>query len=162
LHDDTFLISLCLPTTAVPQIFGTGTISLGPISIDTSTTTEFVLRAEGENQTISSDNLMHVFRSLPAIDTLVVTGMPLDNVVTALASLRDELQTPVLPQLRSLFVRGTGTDALALMRYMGQRLEPGLPNPRVVCPASLRRSVESRFGEVEAIEDLGGEDSLGR
>jgi hypothetical protein len=135
LHDDTFVISLCLPTTAVPQIFGTGTISLGPVSLDTSTTIEFVLRdcAEGENQTISSDNLTHVFRSLPAIDTLIVTGMPLDNVVTALARLRDEPQTPVLPQLRSLFVRGTGTDALALMRYMGQRLEPGLPNPRIVC-----------------------------
>jgi hypothetical protein len=155
LHDETFVISLCLPTVSIPQIFGTGTISLGPISIDTSTTTEFVLRAEGENQTISSDNLTHVFRSLSAIDTLVVTGMPLDNVVSALARLRDELQTPVLPQLRSLFVRGIGTNALTLMRYMGQRLEPGLPNPRVVCPAALRGSVGSRFGEVEAIEDLG-------
>ena len=158
LHDETFVISLCLPTVSIPQIFSTGTsISLGPISIDTSITTEFVLRADGENQTISSDNLTHVFRSLPAIDTLVVTGTPLDNVVSALARLRDELQSPVLPQLRSLFVRGIGTDALALMRYMGQRLEPGLPDPRVVCPASLRGSVGSRFGEVEAIEDLGAE-----
>ena len=158
LHDETFVISLCLPTVSIPQIFSTGTsISLGPISIDTSTTTEFVLRADGENQTISSDNLTHVFRSVPAIDTLVVTGTPLDNVVSALARLRDELQSPVLPQLRGLFVRGIGTDALALMRYMGQRLEPGLPDPRVVCPASLRGSVGSRFGEVEAIEDLGAE-----
>ena len=158
LHDETFVISLCLPTVSIPQIFSTGTsISLGPISIDTSITTEFVLRADGENQTISSDNLTHVFRSLPAIDTLVVTGTPLDNVVSALACLRDELQSPVLPQLRNLFVRGIGTDALALMRYMGQRLEPGLPDPRVVCPASLRGSVGSRFGEVEAIEDLGAE-----
>ena len=158
LHDETFVISLCLPTASIPQIFSTGTsISLGPISIDTSITTEFVLRADGENQTISSDNLTHVFRSLPAIDTLVVTGTPLDNVVSALARLRDELQSPVLPQLRGLFVRGIGTDALALMRYMGQRLEPGLPDPRVVCPASLRGSVGSRFGEVEAIEDLGAE-----
>ena len=158
LHDETFVISLCLPTVSIPQIFSTGTsISLGPISIDTSTTTEFVLRADGENQTISSDNLTHVFRSLPAIDTLVVTGTPLDNVVSALACLRDELQSPVLPQLRNLFVRGIGTDALALMRYMGQRLEPELPDPRVVCPASLRGSVGSRFGEVEAIEDLGAE-----
>ena len=158
-HDESFVISLCLPTVSIPQIFSTGTssISLGPISIDTSTTTEFVLRADGENQTISSDNLTHVFRSLPAIETLVVTGMPLDNVVSALARLRDELQSPVLPQLKSLFVRGIGTDALALMRYMGQRLEPGLPNPRVVCPASLRDAVGSRFGEVEAIEDLGAE-----
>ena len=156
-HDESFIISLCLPTVSIPQIFSTGTssISLGPISIDTSTTTEFVLRADGENQTISSDNLTHVFRSLPAIETLVVTGMPLDNAVSALARLRDELQSPVLPQLKSLFVRGIGTDALALMRYMGQRLEPGLPNPRVVCPASLRGSLGSRFGEVEAIEDLG-------
>ena len=158
LHDETFVISLCLPTVSIPQIFSTGTsISLGPISIDTSITTEFVLRADGENQTISSDNLTHVFRSLPAIDTLVVTGTPLDNVVSALARLRDELQSPVLPQLRGLFVRGIGTDALALMRYMGQRLEPELPDPRVVCPASLRGSVGSRFGEVEAIEDLGAE-----
>ncbi|KAH9005633.1 hypothetical protein EDB86DRAFT_1467650 [Lactarius hatsudake] len=156
-HDETFVISLCLPTAAIPQIFGAGGISLGPISVDTSTATEFVLRADGENQTISADNLTHVFRSLPAIDTLVITGMPLDNVVSALARLRDELQTPVLPQLRSLYVRGIGTDALALMRYMGQRLEPGLPNPRVVCPASLKGSVGSRFGEVEAIEDLGAE-----
>ncbi|KAH9019088.1 hypothetical protein EDB85DRAFT_1896897 [Lactarius pseudohatsudake] len=156
-HGETFVISLCLPTAAIPQIFGAGAVSLGPISVDTSTTTEFVLRADGENQTISADNLTHVFRSLPAIDTLVVTGMPLDNAVSALARLRDELQTPVLPQLRSLYVRGIGTDALALMRYMGQRLEPGLPNPRIVCPASLKGSVGSRFGEVEAIEDLGAE-----
>ena len=156
-HDESFVVSLCLPTVSIPQIFstGTGSISLGPISIDTSTTTEFVLRADGENQSISSDNLTHVFRSLPAIETLVVTGMPLDNIVSALTRLRDELQSPVLPQLKSLFVRRIGTDALALMRYMGQRLEPGLPNPRVVCPASLRDSLGSRFGEVEAIEDLG-------
>jgi hypothetical protein len=156
-HDQSFVISLCLPTAAIPQIFGAGAISLGPISVDTSTTTEFILRADGENQTISADNLTHVFRALPAIETLVVTGMPLDNVVTALARLRDELQNPVLPQLRDLYVRGIGADALALMRYMGQRLEPGLPNPRVVCPASLKGSVGSRFGEVEAIEDVGAE-----
>ena len=156
-HDDSFVISLCLPTAAVPQIFSTGGISLGPVSVDTSITTEFVLRADGENQTISADNLTHVFRSLPAIDTLVITGMPLDNVVSALARLRDELQAPVLPQLRSLYVRKIGADPLALMRYMGQRLEPGLPNTRVVCPASLKGSVGSRFGEVEAIEDLSAE-----
>ncbi|KAI9462841.1 hypothetical protein BJY52DRAFT_115229 [Lactarius psammicola] len=156
-HDETFVISLCLPTAAIPQIFSAGGISLGPVLVDTSTTTEFVLRADGENQTISADNLTHVFRTLPTIHTLVVTGMPLDNVVSALARLRDELQAPVLPQFRSLYVRDIGADALALMRYMGQRLEPGLPNPRVVCPASLKDLVGSRFGEVEAIEDSGAE-----
>lgn len=157
-HDETFVISLCLPTAAVPHIFGAGgIISLGPVSVDTSATTEFILRADVENQSISADNLTHVFRSLPAVETLVVTGMPLDNVVAALARLRDELHSPVLPRLRSLYVRDIGPDALALMRYMGQRLEPGLPVPRIVCPASLRGSVGSRFGEVEAVEDLGAE-----
>ncbi|KAF8260304.1 hypothetical protein EI94DRAFT_1748891 [Lactarius quietus] len=156
-QDKSFVISLCLPTASMPQIFSAAGISLGPISIDTSTTTEFILRADGDNQTISADNLTHVFRSFPAIDTLVVTGMPLVNVVSAFASLRDEMQNPILSQLRNLYVRGIGADALALMRYMGQRLEPGLPNPRVVCPASLKESVGSRFGEVEAIEDLGVE-----
>jgi hypothetical protein len=163
-HDDeAFILSLCLPTAEFPQIFGSvgpeGTprniISLGPVSADTSPTTEFILRADGENQTISTENLMHVFRRLPALETLVVTGMPLDNVVSALTALRDELRTPVLPRLRSLYVRGIGTDALALMRYIGQRLEPGLPDSRVVCPASLKSSLGSRFGEVEAIEDVG-------
>jgi hypothetical protein len=120
-----------------------------------SRTTELVLRADGENQTMSAENLTHVFRRLPALETLVVTGMPLDAVVGALAALRDELQTPVLPRLRSLYVRDVGADALALMRYIGQRLEPGLPDPRVVCPASLKSSLGSRFGEVEAIEDVG-------
>lgn len=180
-HDDeTFILSLCLPTTEVPQIFGSGggagggdnaaapapvampgvtdPISFGALAADTSRTTEFVLRADGENQTISVENLLHVFRRLPAIETLVVTGMSLDNVVAALAALRDELQTPVLPRLRNLYVRGVGTDALALMRYMGQRLEPGLPDPRVVCPASLKSSLGSRFGEVEAIEDMDASD----
>jgi hypothetical protein len=171
-HDDeTFILSLCLPTAEVPQIFGAGAaaaegatptnnmmISFGPVSADTSRTTEFVLRADGENQTISTENLTHVFRRLPALETLVVTGMPLDNVVGALAALRDELQMPVLPRLRSLYVREIGDDALALMRYIGQRLEPGLPDPRVVCPASLKSSLGSRFGEVEAIEDVGPSD----
>jgi len=84
--------------------------------------------------------------------------MPLDNIVGALTALRDELQTPVLPRLRNLYVRGIGTDALALMRYMGQRLEPGLPDPRVICPASLKGSLGSRFGEVQAIEDMSASD----
>ena len=178
-HDDeTFILSLCLPTTEVPQIFGgagggdnadapapthvapgaTDTISFGALSADTSRTTEFILRADGENQTISVENLTHVFRRLPAIETLVVTGMPLDGIVAALVALRDELQTPVLPRLRNLYVRGIGADALALMRFVGQRLEPGLPEPRVVCPASLKSSLGSRFGEVEAIEDMGPSD----
>jgi hypothetical protein len=184
-HDNgAFILSLCLPTIEVPQIFGgaaaaaagdgngdgdgngagdaaappggiINTISLGPVSTDTSRTTEFILRADGENQTLSTENLTHIFRRLPAMETLVVTGMPLDNVVSALAALRDELQTPVLPRLRSLYVRGIGADPLALMRYVGQRLEPGLPDPRIVCPASLKSSLGSRFGEVEAIEDMG-------
>ena len=179
-HDDeTFLLSLCLPTAQVPQIFGSAggggggdgnddatapggqtssTLSLGPVSADTSGTTEFILRADGENQTLSTEHLTHIFRRLPAIETLVVTGMPLDNIVAALAALRDELHTPVLPKLRSLYVRGIGADALALMRYVGQRLEPGLPDPRVVCPASLKSSLGTRFGEIEAIEDMGPSD----
>lgn len=186
MHDDeSFILSLCLPTTEVPQIFGiagagagaddnagavapaplaapgataTDPISFGALSADTSRTTEFILRADGENQTISVENLTHIFRRLPAIETLVVTGMPLDNVVGALVALRDELQTPVLPRLRNLYVRGIGADALALMRFMGQRLEPGLPDPRVVCPSSLKGSLGSRFGEVEAIEDMDASD----
>ena len=179
-QDEKFVVSLCLPTAAVPQIFsaaaagggggeeegggggdgeGRSTISLGgSVSADASQATEFVLRADGENQTMSAENLTHVLRCLPRIETLVVTGMPLDNVVSALAALRDEqqLQSPpvVLPRLRSLYVRGIGADALALMRYVGQRLEPGLPDPRIVCPASLKSALGSRFGEVQAIEDL--------
>ncbi|KAI9454499.1 hypothetical protein F5148DRAFT_426302 [Russula earlei] len=157
LHDDTFVLSLCLPTAALPQIFGRAPerISLGALCADTSRTTELVLRADGENQTLSAENLAHVFRRLPALEALVVTGTPLDGVVGALAALRDELQAPVLPRLRTLYVRGIGADALALMRYIGQRLEPGLPDSRVVCPAALKGSLGSRFGEVEAIEDLG-------
>ncbi|KAH9988817.1 hypothetical protein BJV74DRAFT_461789 [Russula compacta] len=158
-QDETFVVSLCLPTAAVPQIFSAGgAISLGSVSADPSQAAEFVLRADGENQTMSAENLTHVLRCLPAIETLVVTGMPLDNVVNALAALRDELQAPVLPRLRSLYVRGIGADALALMRYVGQRLEPGLPDPRIVCPASLKSSLGSRFGEVQAIEDLDASD----
>ena len=178
-HDsETFILSLCLPTAAIPQIFSPGAgISLGSLSADTSHTTEFVLRADspnpnaaaavGENQTqtLSADNLTHVLRRLPALETLVVTGTPLDNVVSALAALRDEQQAPVLPGLRSLYVRGIGgaddsevVAALALSRYVGQRLEPGLPDPRVVCPTSLKSSLGPRFRDVEAIEDLGALD----
>ncbi|KAI0253375.1 hypothetical protein BJV78DRAFT_206512 [Lactifluus subvellereus] len=153
-HDETFVISLCLPTTAVPQIFGAGGISLGSVLADTSNTTEFILRVDGENQTISVENLTYVFHCLSAIETLVVTGMPLDNVVGALTLLRDELQSPILPRLRSLYVRSIGADPLALVRYVGHRLEPGLPYPRIVCPALLKDALGSRF-EVEAIEDLG-------
>jgi hypothetical protein len=77
--------------------------------------------------------------------------MPLDNVVSALASLRDERQSPVLPRLRSLYVRGIGgaeaeaAATLALARYVGQRSEPGLLDPCVVCPASLKSSLGPRF-----------------
>jgi hypothetical protein len=179
-HDDgTSVISLCLPIAAIPQIFSAAavlaaaaegnnsTISFGSVSADTSHTTEFIFRADGgENQTLSAENLTHIFRRLPAIESLVVTGMPLDNVVSALATLRDEQQSPVLPRLRSLYVRGIGGGAeaeaaattLALARYVGQRLEPGLLDPRVVCPASLKNSLGPRFREVEAIEDLGASD----
>ena len=179
-HDnENFIISLCLPTPAIPQIFTPGPgISLGSLSAETSHTTQFVLRADspnpngaaaaaaaGENQTLSADNLTHILRRLPALETLVVTGTPLDNVVRALSALRDEQQAPVLPGLRSLYVRGIGgaddsevVAALALSRYVGQRLEPGLPDPRVVCPASLKSSLGPRFRDVEAIEDLGAPD----
>ena len=183
-HDDaTFVLSICLPTSAIPLMFSAGpdnttnTISLGSLSADTSHTTEFILRASSssnggggvgaaEIQTISAENLTHVFRHLPALETLVVTGTPLDNVVSALAALRDELHAPVLPRLRSLYVRGIGgvgveaeaAAVLALARFVGQRLEPNLLEPRVVCPASLKTSLGPRFREVEAIEDLGASD----
>ena len=201
-HDnETSVISLCLPTAAIPQIFSTGpaSISLGYLSADTSHTTEFILRADipgnsngagadanqhqnqnqnqnnNPTQTLSAENLTHVLRRLPALETLVVTGTPLDNVVGALSALRDEQQAPVLPGLRSLYVRGIGgggggdgdggaadePDAaavLALSRYVGQRLEPGLPDSRIVCPASLKSSLGPRFRDVEAIEDLGASD----
>lgn len=184
-HDDaTFVLSICLPTSAIPLMFSAGpdnipttTISLGSLSADTSHTTEFILRASSssnggggvgaaEIQTISAENLTHVFRHLPALETLVVTGTPLDNVVSALAALRDELHAPVLPRLRSLYVRGIGgvgveaeaAAVLALARFVGQRLEPDLLEPRVVCPASLKTSLGPRFRDVEAIEDLGASD----
>ncbi|KAH9959480.1 hypothetical protein BC827DRAFT_507493 [Russula dissimulans] len=200
-HDETFIISMCLPTSAMAQIFsggndndndngnnedvevgpvagdnapiptptpaptnatattGSSTITLGTISADTTHTTELILRADGDNQTISSQNLTHVLRRLPSLETLVVTGTPLDSIVAALTALRDELRAPVLPRLRNLYVRGVAaSDALALMRYMGQRLEPGLPDPRVVCPAALKGSLGSRFEEVVAIEDLAASD----
>jgi len=178
-HDDgAFILSICLPTPAISQIFSaapaegsTSTrLSLGSLSADTSHTTEFILRADGEHQALSAENLTHVFRRLPAMESLVVTGMPLDNVVSALVALRDERQSPVLPRLRCLYVRGIGgatveveveeaaAATLALARYVGQRLEPGLLDPRVVCPASLKSSLGPRFREVEAIEDLGPSD----
>jgi len=200
-HDETFVVSMCLPTAAMPQIFSGGngnneeeaeagagaednvaadaaaaapatittpttpttgsrsTLTLGSISADTTHTTELILRADGDNQSLSSQNLTHVLRRLPSLETLVVTGTPLDTVVTALTALRDELRAPVLPRLRNLYVRGVGADAaLPLMRYMGQRLEPGLPDPRVVCPAALKDSLGSRFGQVVAIEDLAASD----
>ena len=192
-HDnETSVISLCLPTAAIPQIFSAGPagISLGYLSADTSHTTEFILRADiasnnngadadaNQNQnhptqTLSAENLTHVLRRLPALETLVVTGTPLDNVVGALSALRDEQQALVLPGLRSLYVRGIGggggdggaaadeSDAaavLALSRYVGQRLEPGLPDSRIVCPASLKSLLGPRFRDVEAIEDLGASD----
>jgi hypothetical protein len=182
-HDDeTFVLSICLPTPSIPQMFSAGpdtttTLTLGYLSADTSHTTEFILRASsssnggggvgaGEIQTISVENLTHVFRHLPALETLVVTGTPLDNVVSALSALRDELHSPVLPRLRSLYVRGIGgigaemevAAVLALARFVGQRMEPDLLEPRVVCPASLKNSLGPRFREVEAIEDLGASD----
>ncbi|KAI0263086.1 hypothetical protein BC834DRAFT_889044 [Gloeopeniophorella convolvens] len=154
-HEDDFIVSMCLPTPYLPSIFNAGVIAIGPVSCDTSSTTEFILRADGDNQTITADSLLHVLRCLPAIEALVVTGMPLDSIVGALTQLRDELQTPVLPRLRDFYLRGIGTNPLGLTRLLGQRLESGLPTPRVVCPKSLKDSVGSRFGKIEAIEDVG-------
>ena len=153
-HEDSLAFSFCLPTATLPRIFNTSGLTLGTISANVSPVTQFILRGDDSNSSVSADNLFHVFRCLPELETLVVTGMPLDNVVAALNRLRDDSQGPVLQRLRYLFTRGIGENALPLTRFLGQRLEPELPVPQVVCPASLKNSVGTRYGDVRAIEDL--------
>lgn len=100
-----FIIS-CLPTAAITQIFSgdsEGT-SLGSVSANTTNTTKFILRANGGNQTISAKNLTHVFRRLPALQTLVIG---------AFAVLSDEPRAPDLPRLLSIYIRGIGAEAEA-------------------------------------------------
>jgi hypothetical protein len=151
--NETFIIYLCLPTAAITQIFSgdSESTSLGSVSANTINTTEFILRADGANRTISTKNLLtHVFRRLPALETVVVIGMPLDNVVAPLAVLSDELGAPVLPRIISVYIRGIGAEteakteteavALTLVCCVGQRLE-ALPEPGFVCPASLKGSL---------------------
>ncbi len=153
-HQDNLAFSFCLPTTTMPRIFNTAGLSMGSISANVSQVSRFILRGDDSNSSVSVDNLVHVFRCLPQLETLVVTGMPLDNVVTALNRLRDESDGPVLRQLRYLYTRGIGGNSLPLTRFLGQRLEPELPVPQVVCPASLKSSVGTRYGDIRAIEDL--------
>ncbi|KAI0297341.1 hypothetical protein BC826DRAFT_1001325 [Russula brevipes] len=107
--------------------------------------TQFILRGDDGNSSVSVDNLFHVFQRLPELETLVVTGMPLDNIVTALNRLRDDSEEPVLRRLRYLYTRGIGESSLPLTRFLGQRLEPELPVPQIVCPASLKNAVGTRF-----------------
>jgi hypothetical protein len=127
---------------------------MGTISANISQVTRFILRGDDTNSSVSMDNLFHVFRCLPELETLVVTGMPLDNVVAALNRLRDDSDGPVLRRLRYLYTRGIGGNSLSLTRFLGQRLEPELPVPQVVCPASLKNAIGTRYGDVRAIEDL--------
>ena len=153
-HEDGFSFSFCLPTTAMPRIFNSLGLSVGSLSANISQVTRFILRGDDSNSSVSADNLIHVFRSLPELETLVVTGMPLDNIVTALNRLRDESDSPILPHLRNLYTRGIGDSSLGLTRFLGQRLEPDLPVPQVVCAASLKNTVGTRYGDIRAIEDL--------
>ncbi|KAI0253374.1 hypothetical protein BJV78DRAFT_1351755 [Lactifluus subvellereus] len=153
-HEDSLAFSFCLPTSTMPRIFNATCLSLGSISANISQVTRFILRGDDANSSVSVDNLFHVFRCLPELDTLVVTGMPLDNVVAAMNRLRDDSGRPVLRRLRNLYVRGIGESSLGLIRFLGQRLEPELPVPQVVCPTSLRSSVGTRYGDIRAVEDL--------
>ncbi|KAI9454500.1 hypothetical protein F5148DRAFT_426186 [Russula earlei] len=153
-HEDNLAFSFCLPTATMPRIFNTSGLSMGSISANLSQVTRFILRGDDGNSTVSVDNLFHVFQCLPELETLVVTGMPLDNVVAALSRLRDDSEEPILRRLQNLYTRGIGENALPLTRFLGQRLEPELPVPQVVCPASLKSSVGTRYGDVRAIEDL--------
>jgi len=153
-HEDNLAFSFCLPTATMPRIFNPLGLSMGSVSANVSQVTRFILRGDDGNSTVSADNLFHIFRCLPELETLVVTGMPLDNVVAALNRLRDESEEPILRRLRYLYTRGIGENALALTRFLGQRLEPELPVPQVVCPASLKDSVGTRYGDVRALEDL--------
>ena len=153
-HEDSVAFSFCLPTTAMPRIFNSLGLTVGSLSADISQATRFILRGDDANSSVSADNLIHVFRCLPELETLVITGMPLDNIVTALNRLRDESDDPVLPRLRSLYTRGIGDNSLALTRFLGQRLEPDLPVPQVVCSAPLKNTVGTRYGDIRAIEDL--------
>jgi hypothetical protein len=144
---DLFIISLCLPTADITQIFSRDSegTSLGSVSISTTNMTEFILRADGENQTVSTKNLTHIFRRLPVLQTLIVTSMSLVNVVGAFAVLSDELHTPVLPSCLAFIYAELAPklkprlrlrQVLALVCCMGQRLE-SLPDTRLVRPASL-------------------------
>ena len=153
-HEDSLAFSFCLPTVTMPRIFTTSGLSMGTISANISQVTRFILRGDDTNSSVSMDNLFHVFRCLPELETLVVTGMPLDNVVAALNRLRDDSDGPVLRRLRYLYTRGIGGNSLSLTRFLGQRLEPELPVPQVVCPASLKNAIGTRYGDVRAIEDL--------
>jgi hypothetical protein len=138
----------------MPRIFNTSGLSMGAISANISQVTRFILRGDDSNSSVSADNLFYVLRCLPELETLVVTGMPLDNVVAALNRLRDNSESPVLRRLRYLYTRGIGENSLPLTRFLGQRLEPELPVPQIVCPASLKNGVGMRYGDVRAIEDL--------
>jgi F-box-like len=153
-HEDSLAFSFCLPTVTIPRIFNTSGLSMGAISANVSQVTRFILRGDDSNSSVSADNLFYVFRCLPELETLVVTGMPLDNVVAALNRLRDNSESPVLRRLRYLYTRGIGENSLPLTRFLGQRLEPELPVPQIVCQASLKNGVGMRYGDVRAIEDL--------
>ena len=153
-HEDSLAFSFCLPTVTMPRIFSNSGLSMGTISANISQVTRFILRGDDSNSSVSADNLIHVFRCLPELETLVVTGMPLDNVVAALNRLRDDSDGPVLRRLRHLYTRGIGENSLPLTRFLGQRLEPELPVPQVVCTGSLKNAVGTRFGDVRAIDDL--------
>jgi hypothetical protein len=153
-HEDNLAFSFCLPTDAMPRIFDTSCLLLGSISANISQVTRFILRGDDTNSSVSADNLFHVFRCLPELETLVVTGMSLNNVVTAMNRLRDDSERPVLRRLCKLYVRGIGESSLPLTRFLGQRLESELPVPQVVCSVSLKNSVGTRYGDIRAIEDL--------
>ncbi|KAI0263087.1 hypothetical protein BC834DRAFT_889045 [Gloeopeniophorella convolvens] len=153
-HEEALSFSFCLPTATMSRVFSTSGLALGSISAGVSQVKRFILRGDDANSSVSAENLFYVFRCLPELETLVVTGMPLDNVVAALNRLRDESDRPVLPHLRNLYTRGIGENGLALTRFLGQRLEPDLPVPQIVCTAPLKTAVGTRFGDVKAIEDL--------
>jgi len=82
-------------TAAIPRIFDASGLSVGSIS------------------------LFRVFQRPPELKTLVVTGMPSDNIVAALNRLRDDSEGPViLRRLRYLYTRGIGENSLSLTRFL--------------------------------------------
>jgi hypothetical protein len=141
---------------------GVPSISLGLVSADTPHTAELIPPGGWRKSDDLGENLTHFSHCLTSIEieTLVVNGMPLDNVVGRIDPAgRQRADTLSLPPPRAAeqasIARHIEPDPLALVRYVGQRSEHSNSRNIWTCRGVAQEPVAgSRNGEVEAIEDL--------